>query len=325
MTFGEIAQTVYDLCGYPEPVTALVQSRVKRWINKGQTNILRMPGMENLRQGTLKFTSEVDRAIYGFPLAFEQVTSVVQVSNQWRLRYMTRDEFRFIDPGLTANGTPERYVPDGLHPRFRVPNETGIWVVSTSAADVLQMVTLRGVSANGDPSQIQTATLNGTTRVAIGTITDYSDIFSFDLSSAVSGAVSLYDAATAGHELARIPIGMTSAQFWCLRLWPTPSSALQYTVDGLLEIPDMIENTAVPMLPPSFHDLLGVYARRCEYERTNDSRFQAANAEWAQGLANLTMQINFPSDYRPVSGSSGLSGWSDLPGGWYPIDRWGWP
>jgi len=243
-----------------------------------------------------------------------------------RLFYMSRDTFRSIDPGETSIGTPTHYVPEGWQPRFAVPAGTGVWAVSTSAGDTAPEVRVDAIGGTSLPAQPRdnlTVTLNGVTRVPLSTtVTDLTDLVTVTLSSVCAGDVSLYDDAVAGRELTRIPRGRTAAQYWCVRLWPTPSGAITYYLDGQIEIPVLVLDTDIPMLAPSFHDILAAYARMREYERTGDNRYGLAQQEWLDGLKQLRAAVNFPDDYKPVAGSRQI-GWSNL-GGQFPADQ-EWP
>ena len=325
MTFRDLCQSVYADTGYKSEPKADVVTRVKRWINEGHKHCLRMAGMEELRRATLTFASVASQKIYGFPQAFERIDAILDEANNRRLGFLSRDAYRLVDPGETATGGPSQYwTPEGWQPAFFQPTSDGVWVVSTSVLDITQKVKFQGIRANGDLQAAQEATLNGTARVAIGTITDYVQITMWMMDSAAVGTVSLYDASASGNELSRLPINATSVQYQTVRLWPTPSAAITYTVDGILEVGDLVQNNDTPILPPIFHDLPAAYARMREYERTNDPRLPIAAAEFERGAQTMRSQIAFPADYRPVAGSLGNAiGWNNL-GGNYPADR-SWP
>jgi hypothetical protein len=181
------------------------------------------------------------------------------------------------------------------------PTSDGVWAVSTSAGDV-QTVRIVGITANGDRQAEATATMTGVARVAIGALTTYVTILSFNLNSAAVGVVSLFDAAAAGNELARIPTGATSVQYQAVRLWPTPGAAANLIVDGQFSIPKLVNDTDVPMLPESFHDAVQAYGRMKEYERTGDDRYAIARGDFETRVNALVYSVEYPADYVPVSG-----------------------
>ena len=326
MNLGQMLAATYDDLNYSPQPSPDVQVRIARWINEAHQHVLRLPSLTGLRNATFGLTSEDSRGFYGLPQMFERMDAIVQQSNNARLVMRTKDWFRSVDPGENSNGNPYVWVPEGLHPVFRLPDATGIWAASTSAADTTQVVRLLGASSHGDEQAEASATLTGTSRVAIGSVTDYSDVREWSVSSTCAGVVSLYDAASSGNELARIPVGKTSVQYDCIRLWPTPSAALDYTIDGQALIYELVNSDDVPMLPVSYHDMLPCYARFRQYKKSGDSeRAAMEQAEWQNWIGRLQSFVEFPSDYRPVAGSINQDTfrWSNLPGGWYPADGWG--
>ncbi len=326
MNFYEMQQAVYDDLNYslsaPSP---LVVTRVKRWLNEGHKHLLRLPGMTGLRQGSLSFNTVANQKSYGLAQAFDKLPdAITQESNNWRLQYRTRDWFRTVDPGQTDNGNPYVWIPDGLMPVLRHPDTSGsgLWAVSTNAGDTAQSVVLSGIRLSGDIDHAAPTTLTGTSRVAIGALTDYVTVLSFVVSSSTLGNIELYDAAAAGNLLARIPAGRTSVQYQAIRLWPTPAAVLSYRVDGQFAIDDLVADTDVPFLPTSYHDMLPVYARMRSYQKDGDNdRAAIAGQEWSSWTARLMMYQQFPPDYIPVPGrlGEGRIGWNDL-GGAYPAD-----
>ncbi len=192
---------------------------------------------------------------------------------------------------------------------------------STSAGDV-QIAQLNGVRASGLQTGDITQTLTGITRVAIGTFTDYVDVQSLQLATVAIGLVSFYDAAAAGNLLAQIPIGATYPRYYRVQLFPVPSSAITYYVDGQYNIPTLDDNDDIPMLPDEFHDLLADYARKREYQRTGDTeRMIASQESWDLGVNRLKFAVgSSPADTR-VIGRRGRSGFSRL-GPWTPADTW---
>ena len=325
MTFAELKAQVYRDTGYPSSPPTDVATRTGAWINEGHRHILRQPSMVNLRQGTLTFASVASQPIYGLPQAFEKMDAIMQQTNSLRLRMLTRDQYRLVDPGERSNGTPYAWVPVGLVPVFQQPASTGLWAVSSSASDTTPVVTVTGILADGDiPAQVQ-VTLNGTTRAQLGSNTTWSTIMSWSVSAACVGDVSIYDAASSGNLLARIPVGSTSVQYQGIRLWPTPGAVLTYTVDGQFEIPTLVNDNDVPLVPPSYHDLLSCYARSREYERTEDPRYATAKAEFDEGVNRLRAFVEFPADWHPVTGGTlRATRWNNL-NSWCPADGWGRP
>lgn len=323
MTLGEMLTALYD--DLNSQAGTVVTARYTRWLNEGYQKILRMPALTELRHGTLSFATVANQSLYAIPQAFTRVDEIVQESNNVRLQYRTLDWFRALDPGNTANGNPYVWISEGLQQVYRQPDSTGIWVASSNAADTTQVIKFNGTTANGDQQAQQTsAAITGVTRLAIGTITSWSNIQKWESSAVGVGTISLYDAVTAGNELARLPIGRTSVQYQAIRLWPTPAQVLTYKIDGQLLFVPLLNVNDVPALPEDFADMLPCYARFREYKKQGDQERMAAElSEWQTWLGRVQSVVEYPADYRPVSGSMAEDfRWNNL-GAWYPGDGWG--
>jgi hypothetical protein len=327
MTFEELTNNVIDDTR-AVGTDADVLARIRRYINEGHSTLLRRPDFANLRNGTMTFTSVIDLAEYGFLQVMDRVDEVTQVSNDIKLRPRTLDWLRSIDPGQRQSGTPTDYVDMGWQPVYRHPASTGLWIASSAAGDTTQTVRIRAVRANGDEQPNVNTALNGTTRVAVGSpaLTDYRWVLAFTLSAAAAGVVSLYDAAVAGNELARIPIGKQSNRWKIGRLWPTPSAALDYVVDGQMAIYTMVNDDDVPMLPEPYHEMLETYARMRWYRYLSDAdRYLMNRQEWDEDVKRLKAYAEFPPGYAPrLANRVYTFGWSNL-GGQFPADGWGQP
>jgi hypothetical protein len=300
---------------------ATVIARIDRYLNEAHNDLLRNPSLRNLRNGTLRQTTEANRATYGFAEAFDTIDKVTQTTNDRFLNIRSLDWLRQIDPGQRQNGTPTDLVDMGWQPVSRMPEETGVWAVSTNVADTTQSVRFRAVRANGDTAAAVT-TLTGTSRVALaGGVTDLIHVTEFALSAACAGVVSLYDAAAAGNELARLVVGATSKRWKIFRFWPTPSAALDYVVDGQLSIYTLANDADVPMLPVEFHEMLPTYARMKWARYLSDrDRYLFEKSEFEAAFRKLRSYSEFPSGYRPrVADRQTSTGWNNL-GAWYPAD-----
>ena len=127
---------------------------------------------------------------------------------------------------------------------------TGIWAVSSSSASDTAgpTVSIAAIRTGGFLHQPSAQALTGTSRVQIGTQTDYIEIDKFTLSAACVGDVSLYDAVTVGNLLAVIPKGQTNARYLGIHWFPVPATALTYYVDYTRTTPDLTA-TDEPLLP----------------------------------------------------------------------------
>lgn len=322
MTLGELLTDLYADLGYAASPPAAVTTLLTRDLNKAHKALLREPSLTRLRDtlSPLTFASVADQAIYGLPTALERIRVLTERDNDREIEPISIADLRRLDPGLSSTGTPWAYVELGYRPVQAVPASTGIWAVSSSAADTTQTITINGVRSAGLPTGDVTATMTGTSRVALGTLTDYIDVTGVSLSAAAAGVVSLYDASTGGTELAQIPIGARTSQYVCIQLYPTPTGAITYYVDGTMRIVELDDSQDSPMLPEEFHDLLAAYARMREYERKGDSRLGVATDEWLRGLNRLKHYVSSQPGRSYVLGTASARHTSRY-GPWYPASK----
>jgi hypothetical protein len=321
MTKGQLLAILYERLNYQSSPATDVTTRLGNHLNQAQRMILRQAGMSGLRDGIngTTFESVSGEAYYGLPQVIASIRSITDRTNDRKLHQLSFDVYREIDPGVDATGTPSHYVPLGLRACQYRPEITGLWAVSTSAADTTQVIQINGVRNSGLPSLDQTATLTGTTRVAIGTATDYTDVTTISLTTAAAGVVSIYDASSSGNVVAAIPIGHLYPQYLGVKLYPKPTAAVAYYVDGPTRIVDMDDTVDVPQLPEEYHDLLIPAAMMLEYEKTNDTRYPLAVATYREGLSNLKHHLAAGPDLSPVLGGVTVSRTSRF-GSWYPAD-----
>lgn len=322
MTFGEIVDDIISDIRVSSTDTDN-RARVEAYVNRGHQRILRDPTIGKLRDGTLTFSTEAGRSSYGFVQAMSRIDYLTQQSNNRILPPKSLGFLRQIDPGQTMTGTPTWWIDMGYQPVFRQPESTGLWAVS-NAADTTQVVHVRGADASGDEVPDASVTLTGTTRVQIGTTANYRLVSSFTLTAAATGTVRLYDASTGGNELARLPPGRLSNKWKIGRLWPTPSAALDYVVDGQLAIYTMVDEFDVPMFPEEFHDVLFDYGLWRWYRFVSDvRRAKEAKDDFDLQVAKLRSYAGYPPNYHPRLANRPLTTtWNNL-GGWYPGDGTG--
>ena len=318
MTLNDIELAIYRRLNYADAPGSDVTTRVRQWVNIWHQRLLALPGVEGLRDFTFTFASVANQQQYALPQGLTRISKIHEETTPRVLRMEQWAWIRDYDPQLLASGVPEAYAPVSLRNVGAQPAATGVWVVSTSAADTTQTATIEGIRTGGYRSGAVTATLNGTTRVALGTYTDYIDLSTAFISAAAAGVVSFYDAAVAGNELSRISIGQTSAKYQWIQLWPTPQTAITYLVDGLRVLEDMALATDTPMLPLEYHWLLVEAGCFEEWLRKMDPRAATAKSQMDDGIKALRhWQWSWP-DYQPQNLEKG-----DRPsrlGGMYP--RW---
>lgn len=218
-----------------------------------------------------------------------------------------------------VGGYPLRYAVVGYQPVSRQPSAaTGLWAVSSAAGDTTQHAFVESLTTGAYPNQTISGgtALNGTTRVQIGTLTSHVEVTKFYLDAPGVGSISLYDAVTAGNELARIPIGLTTARYLGVAWHPVQTADVTLYADVTRAVFDLVNGTDEPMLPPDFHYVVTLGARMKEYEVLDDARVAQARADYVKGQNALRSWVLNDGDriasLRPVP-----VGWSSL-GAMYP-------
>lgn len=340
--FGEmVAQLVVDLKYGPDAGDD-VRTRLRRYLNDAQQELLRMSGLAEQRELTLPFKTDTEQATYGIPAVFDRIQRISEPGGSRRLQMRTTDWLLNMEPQWQpwstingAIGTPEVWVPLGMDAVYRQPWEwvgpeisTALSFRSTSpldgAAGTPITVRVVAVRAGGSYARLSAA-VNGITEVGLGAGA-FRAVTSLTTDRAATGTISLYIDGEPSKLLSQIQPGETAAQYYRIRLWPTPNGSLDYIVAGTMRIPLMIFDTDIPRVQPEYADALLTYARMREYKTVlgDTDRFMIEDAEWKRVVAELKGFSQFPPDYRPVAGGPGdRSRWSNL-GGYFPPDGWGW-
>lgn len=323
MTLSQILADAYRRLGFDASPAAAVTTRFTAFANETHREILTAPGLDALRDDTITVASVASTPRTALPQGLARIKLVQDRSNNLLLRETTLTDLRLRDPGLTASGNPWAFALVGTTQVATQPSAaTGVWAVSTSAADTVPTVNIQAFRTGGYPHTPSAVALTGTTRVAIGSQTDYVEILKFYLSAACVGDVTLYDAATNGNILAVIPKGQTFARYQTIHWYPTPAAALTYHIDYTRQIVDLANATDEPLLPPDFHDLIGLGIRVREYEKNKSDRLEVAQAEYLVRLNALRQWVQTDGSLV-VSMRRKPRRWSML-GGQYPADRVSW-
>lgn len=102
-----------------------------------------------------------------------------------------------------------------------------------------------------------------------------------------------------------------------IKVKPVPSANGTLTLDYEATISDMDDDADAPQVPEEFHYLLVLGARINEYEKNDDGRLRAAQAEMASGIARLKHWVAVRP--RTVVSNSSSVRHSRL-GSWYPAE-----
>lgn len=311
MNLSTMLADLYRRLNYATTPATEVSTRLTAFVNASLQELMSEAGVGawlTRNEPPVTFDTVVGQAVYASPVA--RIDAISDRSNRERLTLQSMDWYRRVDPDPTAHtGRPESWVPLGFSavatpPVPSDPQATGLWAVSTSASDTAIVVRLDTVRTGGVTFS-GSATLTGTSRVQISSLTDHTQVAKFSLSAAAVGAVSLYTMSSGGTALATIAIGQTFSRYQALALWPTPSSVLTYTVDSERELADLSSATDEPPLPARFHRVLIDGALQREYEKREQPELsELARRRYEQGVRDWRYFVTCPPDYLPVLGRS---------------------
>jgi len=296
-------------------------TRYKEALNEAHRQLLRRPGMEGLRQGTVTFASVANQKMYALPTqGIARINRITEATNDRKLAYRTPTWLDETAPdAVSLTGTPWAWIPRGFSEVHTQPsNASSVFVDSTSASDT-GTAYVEGITSGGY-YQSKSVTMTGQTAVDISTaVADWIQITKFYLSTAAVGIVTLHEDASGGTELAKIAIGDVRAQFSAFQLFLTPSAVITYTADVLRAIPEMSNDTDECLLPQDFEDLLIDKAELKELRKQDDpNRYAMLQADVKRGEAELATFVTSHPDWRPEFGGY-RSEFSSL-GAWFPAD-----
>jgi len=316
MTRDALLTTLASRLGKRVPPSGEDEARLLAMLNEVHREILSMPGMARMRREPVTFASVSGQARYGLP-NLAHVERMFETTNDRALGSLTLDDYRRLSPDTSSvSGTPEAFVWAGYGAVAAQPADaSSLFVKSTSASDTAKRLFVEGEITGGYPATAA-VTLTGTTAVDINSaVSTWVRVTKCYLSAPCVGVVTLHEDSGTGTELARIGIGQTSQSYWQFYLYPTPSSVLTYTVDGVLALTDLAGPMDEPRLPADFHDLLIYGAMSREYEKTDDARLQAAEQRYQRRLSQLRYWLHETATGASMQASTAsLTRWP----AWYP-------
>lgn len=329
MTFKELQDNALDRLQYDYSlVTSLPRTRIKKYINEWQKRLLGDPRFSHLREGSMAITTVPGSYIYPVPMAMEKIRRVYDaVGNNPELRLGDPNWYRRDPQAQISQGTPAYYVPIGYRPLAGLPKIVGgspLWATSNSPADVAT-IHMDAIRQGYYPFKAS-AVMQGVTPVQIGGRDDYVDVTHLALTAPAVGDVSIMDAQTGGRLLGIIPAQQYTVRYFVLHLYPVPSSAITYTVDGRWVIQDMVTDTDQSILTDSYDQVLALcacYEELLTWKKETDlaqnlmqTHITPLLTAFLDSVANPDTQVLIPEDGRARGSRS-----SNL-GSWFPAGRW---
>ena len=216
---------MYRRLNQPTSPPTSVTTRFTAYLNETYRELASLPGMERLRDSVEPITAYANTARTGLPPNVARIHNITDRSNNFTLQQVPLKLLRLTDPAQAFTGSyPYRYSVIGEQAVMVQPTTSGsgLWAASSATADTTQKIYVESVTVGGYPNQpLTTGTaVNGTTRAAIGSLTTHIEVTKFYSDLVGVGSFSLYDAAVAGNELARIPIGQTFSRMLAVEWFP---------------------------------------------------------------------------------------------------------
>jgi len=310
MNLGAQLSELYRRLNYQTTPATAVTTRLTAFLNDTLQDLISEPDLGRFiteHVPPITVASVANQAIYAAPYTVTRIDAITERVNNRRLDMREWDWYRTANPDPTIfSGVAQAWVPVGFQAvQVQPAAATGLWAASSAGADTTQTVRVETVQTGGIPFS-GSLSLNGSTRVQLGSATTHLEVTKFYLSATAVGTVSLFDAASSGNTLATIPIGQTFGRWFAFALWPTPSSAITYYLDGENRLPDMSQTTDEPPLPERFHRVLVDGAEWREYQKTNDERQVAARKRYEHGIAQLRYFVTCPPDFLPSRRGLGM-------------------
>lgn len=319
MTLSDLLADLYRRLGYQSTPDSAVTTRLTSFLNQAQRDLLGEPGLDRLQISLWTFASVADTSQYVLTQAASRIHKIYEATNRIALQELSLEAYRQIQPDpTTTTGTPTHYVDLGFSAVSTQPSDAStLYVKSSSASDIAPLTAyIEGTDASRG-QQRTSDVLTGTTAVAFPYT--WVEVAKFYLSAAPVGAVTLHEDSGDGTELGRIGAGNlnTFVRRRRIALWPTPASAITYSVDYDRDWLDLSASTDEPMLPVRFHPLLIEGALMREMTKKDDARYALAERNYHRMVSNLKYFLHGAADTRPVMGRCVVQRPSTL-GGWYP-------
>lgn len=89
-----------------------------------------------------------------------------------------------------------------------------------------------------------------------------------------------------------------------VRLWPTPSDAWTLDVDILAAVTALSADGDIPVFDSEFHHALAIYARACEYEKSDDTRYRDTMKEYVNVVRALRFYRRKSSTRTTIQGGA---------------------
>lgn len=320
MRLVDIEADCYRRLGFGATQTGTdVQTRIRAFINETHREILRRKHFRRFRRQLTTVSSVANSPFMALPQAAVRVFGIQDRTNDYLLEEKELLWVRSMDPALRATAAaPWAYAIYNLaSPVVAQPaGASSIFVKSSDAADTTQTANIEGIDSSGN-YRSASVTLNGTTAVQlVPTAISFTNITKLFLSAAAAGSVTLTEDSGSGGTLAVLSPGRLFARYTVFHLYPVPSAVSSYYADIEVHVEDMSSPNDEPLIPEEFHGILGLGARKKEYEhREKWVAVTAMDNEFKNEVSRMVTWVNQKSGLQ--AGEASRRRYSQL-GSWFP-------
>jgi hypothetical protein len=326
MTYLDIFQDVARRTDKnPVNPDAATLTRINTFINDRYRQLMRLPGMIDLRDESFTFSTVANRARYAIPVAATAIVSIVDTSNRNILQQRPLSWIRRRDPSVPAQttGTPWVYAilnDAGVGQQPSVITANALELLSTSASDT-GVVEVEYQDADGG-FRVLPVTLTGTTPVTVSATCV--QVFRITNQNTQVGTIILRQIVSGAQIVVLPPVSLGTqtnnlhaSRNWVLHLWPTPAGVYTYTVDGSRPRAALVEPMDEPAIPEDFHTLLVWGACEDEFLKMDDTRRSDYGQRWETDVRALRAFLHQSRGQRYVRDRNRKAGWSPM-GSMYP-------
>lgn len=257
MTYREILDSGLSLAG--EDIDSDYEVLLKKAVNNYYREALAIADAD-IEDAEVTLTTVADVATYGLPLYCKQALNFEDGTNDRSLDWLSRAAFRKQYPGASDTGSPYLAIPIGERGVQKQPAASGVLSITSSATSdtTPRRLIISGFSSGN--AVREEVTLNGTTTVVTTNSYDASNgvrrlVVATDGGETVTGAITVTDSSS--NTLAVIPpYYEASPTYQWFRLFPTPDTALTYTVECQRRKPPLIDDDDWPEIDEDYHELL---------------------------------------------------------------------
>lgn len=251
-----------------------IDAIIKRWANRGQkrfvSSISHQFSWMKINGLTLTLTSGVSQYALSPLIDTSKNIIIRDQDSRWKIQVVTQEQFQTAYPDASdASGSPEIAYLSGFSAVTNQPSSASLLSIVSSAADTA-VVKIEGLNSSGILVG-EEITLNGTTPVS--SVISYSRIIGRSINGFMTGNLTITSNAGV---VTNIVLGPRQRQSMLptIIFYPQPDAADTLYYDGVMTLPDIVNNNDMSLIPEKYHDAIESY---CLYK----GQLHKANPEGA--------------------------------------------